>query len=1299
MATPNIVPRADSEGGLGIASKYWASAYIDTINATVIQSPLVDGDLILKADNGSGVMTAYLTLDGELGWTVASKDIQFSDSIKATFGSSVDMGIYHNSTNSYIENATGDLEIINGADNKDIIFKASTGTNAAATYLALDGEVGNTYAYKDMRFVDGVNTIFGTDGDMSINHDGTNMTMINSTGSMAFYQNTNDGDMVFYCDDGSGGLTPYLTLDGSEFKTTIATSTEILGRSFTQTDCVVTQNDATVTHTANAKIKVGMHVSGGGIPAGAFVASLNGSSNNSFEMSQNGGGSGVNTVTLTFSDPGQLTLSTANPEVTIGDILGRIDFQAPSEASGTDAILIGASIHAEVEETFASDNNSTALVFSTGTTTAPIERMRIDQDGAATFAGKITTGNQINVLGVQTGSDGAFGEIIFHNNGDSVATVASFRDGADNSGSLVFQTQNSGTFATALTLAANNDATFAGNLVVGASSSGQTALVTFNSEGGNEDGLKIQSRTNRAKLRVSDNDTNAYVVAEGSIASYGQTATAAATNISVLSAGNVGIGTTTPQRRFEVLSTSSGSVIDTHIGGTYSTTNYQGLSFGYAESANTSYRHSALVFERDDNGVGDATGNVHILNSVSGSGSTSAVLADAKLSLLKTGSAILAGIPFYSDAANNSMYTHDVSGTDDTATGNTAYGFGAMDAITTGDNNTAVGKSAGGNLSSGVGNVMIGGFAGDAIATGNYNVAVGRSALSAEDAHGYNVAVGTFSLLNQNAGVNAFNVGVGYGTGQNITTGVRNVIIGGSAGDGISLGSHNVAMGYSSLSATNAGSKSVAIGSGALSVQASQFTDETCDYNNDPTIGHDANTAILVGMRVTGTGIPANSFVKTKTSDTEFELGNAAGDDVSTTGGVVNNGTLTFTGGVDSHNTAVGYSAGFSVTTGINNTIMGGLAGDAINTGSQNVAVGKASLSSATTASDNVGLGHGALSALTTSARNVAIGTQALNGAMNTNSSTYNVAVGYQAGLSVTTGVQNTLIGGSAGDGLLAGERNVVVGYGALGTANGSESRNIAIGWSALAVLDNDGSNSNTALGYAAGMAVSTGANNTLIGSQAGDAITTGDNNIIIGATAAASAIGADNETVIGNTTTTSALIHGAMTNRAYTGTAEGGGIDATDAVSISVGEYNSEIVTSVFVDIGAGSIISSSDAGDVIGNDGLSSAYITKLTTAINGIVYRGEMICLEVPTTGDPDINLCANGSGTIAEDQGGEGAHVLINGGVATLAVKNDIAVPSGGIQDDFIYLTHGGTTAGTYDAGKFLIRFYGAKVTGL
>ena len=55
----------------------------------------------------------------------------------------------------------------------------------------------------------------------------------------------------------------------------------------------------------------------------------------------------------------------------------------------------------------------------------------------------------------------------------------------------------------------------------------------------------------------------------------------------------------------------------------------------------------------------------------------------------------LAGIPFFSDTTNGSIYTHDVSGTDDTAANNTAFGLTAMDAITTGDSNVAIGHAAG----------------------------------------------------------------------------------------------------------------------------------------------------------------------------------------------------------------------------------------------------------------------------------------------------------------------------------------------------------------------------------------------------------------------------------------------------------------------------------------------------------------------------------------------------------------------------------------------------------------------------
>ena len=95
--------------------------------------------------------------------------------------------------------------------------------------------------------------------------------------------------------------------------------------------------------------------------------------------------------------------------------------------------------------------------------------------------------------------------------------------------------------------------------------------------------------------------------------------------------------------------------------------------------------------------------------------------------------------------------------------------------------------------------------------------------------------------------------------------------------------------------------------------------------------------------------------------------------------------------------------------------------------------------------------------------------------------------------------------------------------------------------------------------------------------------------------------------------------------------------------------------------------------------------------------------MICLEAPTTGDDDINLVAHQS-QIAEDADVEtGGHVLINGGTWTKGLRKEFdasAMASGvGLINDYIYLSHGGTTAGTYDAGKFLIKFYGASESGL
>ena len=83
---------------------------------------------------------------------------------------------------------------------------------------------------------------------------------------------------------------------------------------------------------------------------------------------------------------GKLLLTTALPNINDGDVLGRIDFQAPLESGGTDAIVVGATILAEADATFSGSVNSTDLVFLTGDSGAATEKLRIDSTGQVTFA-------------------------------------------------------------------------------------------------------------------------------------------------------------------------------------------------------------------------------------------------------------------------------------------------------------------------------------------------------------------------------------------------------------------------------------------------------------------------------------------------------------------------------------------------------------------------------------------------------------------------------------------------------------------------------------------------------------------------------------------------------------------------------------------------------------------------------------------------------------------------------------------------------------------------------------------------
>ena len=80
-------------------------------------------------------------------------------------------------------------------------------------------------------------------------------------------------------------------------------------------------------------------------------------------------------------NPFVLTIQTGETDIAQDDKLGVINFQAPDEGAGTDAILVAAGIEAIAEGDFAADSNATSLVFKTGASAAAAEQARIDSAG------------------------------------------------------------------------------------------------------------------------------------------------------------------------------------------------------------------------------------------------------------------------------------------------------------------------------------------------------------------------------------------------------------------------------------------------------------------------------------------------------------------------------------------------------------------------------------------------------------------------------------------------------------------------------------------------------------------------------------------------------------------------------------------------------------------------------------------------------------------------------------------------------------------------------------------------------
>jgi len=264
----------------------------------------------------------------------------------------------------------------------------------------------------------------------------------------------------------------------------------------------------------------------------------------------------------------------------------------------------------------------------------------------------------------------------------------------------------------------------------------------------------------------------------------------------------------------------------------------------------------------------------------------------------------------------------DIDGLSDGWTNSTSVGLGtnALTQSGTSANNTAVGYNSQQYTFTGVGNTSIGVDSLNGPDFSNYNSAVGYRSLYWNNGD-YNIGIGAYALYGSIVSFlnGDHNIGIGYQTGYDLDTGSHNFLGGHQAGANLTTGSNNVALGNGALDAATTAGENVAIGSAA----------------GGSLTGATENTYVggKAGSKITGSNNTAVGY---------FAL--YGGTSPSTL-----------------QSTAIGYLAGYRITSGIRNTFLGAVAGyDAttgITTGSNNTLVGYSAQASSATVSNEITLG------------------------------------------------------------------------------------------------------------------------------------------------------------------------------------------------------------------------------------------------------------------------------------------------------------------------------------------------------
>ena len=278
------------------------------------------------------------------------------------------------------------------------------------------------------------------------------------------------------------------------------------------------------------------------------------------------------------NSPVQFTLQTGETNIESNDVLGAIEFQAPDEAAGSDAILVAGAIKLKAEDDFTATVNTTTMEFHTSASEVASSKMTLSSTGTLEISkrfiagGDTSTGDKAAMgytaaEGLILTGQGSTNDVTIKNDADAdVITIATGGTAVDVVGALTAATVTSdagvagttGTFSsdvTGLTINATGDTAASDNAAIGYTAAEGLILT---GQGSTND-VTIKNDADADVLTIATGTTGVTLATPLAVASGGMGAGTHSANGVLLGAGTGAVTTAAPSTSGNVL-TSNGTV-------------------------------------------------------------------------------------------------------------------------------------------------------------------------------------------------------------------------------------------------------------------------------------------------------------------------------------------------------------------------------------------------------------------------------------------------------------------------------------------------------------------------------------------------------------------------------------------------------------------------------------------------------------------------------------------------------------------------------------------------------------------